>query len=196
MIYSRSSCNASETSPSPPLNYWATSRHCRTSCDLRNRIFAGIFCFLLPPITVFVAILLKVIGVSIMHIFLFCNLNLCAIKVNLKSISWQCIRWTAGNILKKMKPKHLDRTLVADGSVGHKQTSPTRPTKTWISCQSLLRFDPFLNAVKHCFHCGTWYWELVVCLCFLHLLRKKTHTFLLPSNTIAARDCVSGISSS
>lgn len=62
-------------------------------------------------------------------IFLFCNLNLCAIKVNLKSISWQCIRWTAGNILKKMKPKHLDRTLVADGSVGHKQTSPTRPTK-------------------------------------------------------------------
>lgn len=55
------------------------------------------FAFLLTPITVFIAIHLKVIGVSIMHIsFLFCNLNLCLIKVNLKSIKRKCTRWTAG----------------------------------------------------------------------------------------------------
>lgn len=48
-------------------------------------------CFiLLTPITVFIATHLKVIGVSIMHIsFLFCNLNVCSIKVNLKSINWK-----------------------------------------------------------------------------------------------------------
>lgn len=153
------------------------------------------FVFLLTPITVFIAIHLKVIGVSIMHIsFLFCNLNLCPIKVNLKSINWKC---TAGEPQdKKMKPKHLDRTLVAGGSIHGKRQFNKTSEKTRISCQSLLRFYPFFTAIKNYFYCGTWYWELVVCLCFLHLLKNNPTHFCSHLTQQQQRQCVSWISSS
>lgn len=152
--------------------------------EKKKKVADAFFVFLLTPITVFIAIHLKVIGVSIMHIsFLFCNLNFCPIKVNLKSINWKCIRWTAG---KKMRPKHRDRTLVAGGSIHAKRQFNKTSGKTWISCQSLLRSYPFYTAIKNYFYCGNRYQELVVCLCFLHLLKNNPTHFLLPSQTTAA----------
>lgn len=103
VMYGCGSCDASKTSRPPP-----PSHRCRKSCDPRDcsspaaaaaaaaaaaKQHFFLILFYPTPITVFIAMHLKVIGVSIMHIsFLFCNLNLCPIKVNLKSINWRCIR--------------------------------------------------------------------------------------------------------